>query len=136
MVVLKFQSLEDWTEGRDILRCNTSFHGEPRFDCVIIHDDAPDLSVARLCDLFHCILPSKKHIDLALVHRFSHSHWKPKTVWSGCRVLDEDVESSLVFMDYILRGALLCPVTQHKDEKSHYFIDTVDADIFLRENYK
>ena len=136
MVALKFQSLEDWTEGHDILRCNTSFHGEPRFDCVIIHDDAPDLSVARLCDLIRCRLPSKKHLDLALVHRFSRSHWKPKTVWSGCRVLDEDVESSLVSMDYILRGALLCPVTQHKDEKTHYFIDTVDADIFLRENYK
>jgi hypothetical protein len=134
-VSLKFQSLEDWTEGQDIMRCNASFHGEPRFDCVIIHDDAPDLSVARLCDLFRCSLPSGKEIDLALVRRFSCSRWKPKTVWSGCRVLDEDMESSLVSMDYVLRGALVCPVSQHEDEKTHYFIDTVDADMFLRENY-
>ena len=117
------------------MRCNQSFHGEPRFDCVIIHDDVPNLSVARLCDLIRCSLPSGKEIDLALVHRFSHSRWKPRTVWSGCRVLDEDVESSLVSMDYILRGALLCPVSQNEDEKAHYFVDTVDADMFLRENY-
>ncbi|KAF8263167.1 hypothetical protein EI94DRAFT_1598647 [Lactarius quietus] len=134
-VLLKFQSLEDWTEGRDIMRCNASFHGEPRFDCVIIHDDAPGLSVARLRDLLRCSLPSGEEIDLALVRWFSRSHWKPKTVWSGCRVLNEDVESSLVTMDYVLRGALLCPVSQHKNEKAHYIIDTVDADMFLRENY-
>jgi hypothetical protein len=51
-------------------------------------------------------------------------------------VLDEEKESSLVSMDYVLRGALLCPVSQHKDEKAHYFIDTVDSDMFLRENYQ
>jgi hypothetical protein len=133
--LLKFQSLEDWTEGQDIMRCNPLFHGEPRFDCVIIHDDAPDLSVARLCDLIRCNLPSGKEIDLALVRRFSRSRWKPKTAWSGCRVLDEGMESSLVSMDYVLRGALLCPVSQCEDEKAHYFVDTVDADMFLRENY-
>jgi hypothetical protein len=120
------------------MRCNASFHGEPRFDCVIIHDDAPDLSVARICDLFRCSLPSGKEIDLALVRRFSCSRWKPKTVWSGCRVLNEDMESSLVSMDYVLCGALVCPVSQHdsEDENTHYyFVDTVDADMFLRENY-
>jgi hypothetical protein len=114
------------------MRCNTSFHGEPRFDCVIIHDDAADLSVARLCDLIRCSLPSGKEVDLALVRRFSRSHWKPKTVWSGCRVLDEDSKSSLVSMEYVLRGALLCPVSQREDEGAHYFVDTVDSDMFLR----
>ena len=117
------------------MRCNTSFHSEPRFDCVIIHDDAADLSVARLCDLIRCSLPSGKQVDLALVRRFSRSHQKPKTVWSGCRVLDEDQESSLVSMEYVLRGALLCPVSQQQGEKAHYFVDTVDSDMFLRENF-
>jgi hypothetical protein len=50
-------------------------------------------------------------------------------------VLDEDAESSLISMDYVLRGALLCPASQREDEKAHYFVDTVDADMFLRENY-
>lgn len=134
-VILKYQSLEDWTEGTNIMRCNPKFHGRQRFDCVIIHDDAPELSVARLCDQFHCWLPSRKTIDLALVLRFSHSKWKPRTMWDGCRVLDEDSETTLVQMDYLIRGALVCPVSEQAG-KAHYFIDSVDPDIFLRENLK
>jgi len=133
-VVLKYQSVEDWTEGTDILRCNPKFHGRRRFDCVIIHDDAPKLSVARLCDLFRCRLPSGKTLDLALVCFFSCSKWKPRTLWDGCRVLDEESDVTLVQMDYLLRGALVCPVSEREEEKSHYFIDSIDLDMFLREN--
>lgn len=128
--------MEDWTEGMNMMRCNPNFHGRERFDCVIIHDDAQNLSVARLLDLFRCWLPSGKVVNLALVRHFSSSKWKPKTVWEGCRVLDEDSNATLVQMDYILRGALVCPVSDQEEERSHYFIDSVDPDIFLRENYK
>ncbi|KDR66778.1 hypothetical protein GALMADRAFT_147642 [Galerina marginata CBS 339.88] len=133
-VVLKYQAVEDWTEGTDIMRCNADFHGRPRYDCVIVHDDAQTLSVARLYDIFRCWLPSGKIIDLALVRRFSGSRWKPRTVWDGCRVLDEDSDTTLVQLDYLLRGALVCPVSEKAKERSYYFIDSVDPDIFLREN--
>jgi len=133
-VTLKYQSIEDWTEGTDILRCNPDFHGQRRFDCVIIHDDAPKLSVARLYDIFRCRLPSGKTLDIALVRRFHCSKWKPRTVWSGCRVLDEESDTTLVQMDYLLRGVVVCPVSEREEEKSHYFIDSIDPDIFLREN--
>ena len=132
--VLKYQSVEDWTEGTDIMRCNPNFHGRPRYDCIIIHDDAPMLSVARLCDLFRCWLPSGKIIELVLVRRFSDSKWKPRTVWDGCRVLDERQDTTLVQMNYIVRGALVCPVSERAEEISHYLIDSIDADIFLRAN--
>jgi hypothetical protein len=49
--------------------------------------------------------------------------------------MDEDETSSIVQMEYLLRGALLCPVSEKDGEKAHYFIDTVDPDMFLRENY-
>jgi hypothetical protein len=126
--------VEDWTEGTNIMRCNPNFHDRQRFDCVIIHDDAPKLSIARLCDLFRFWLPSGNTLDLALVHRFSPSKWKPRTTWDGCRVLDEGPDTTLVQMDYLIRGALVCPVSERAEEKSHYFIDSVDPDIFLREN--
>jgi hypothetical protein len=45
-IILNYQSVEDWTEGSNILRCNPNFHGRQRFDCVIIHDDAPKPTVA------------------------------------------------------------------------------------------
>ena len=47
----------------------------------------------------------------------------------------KDYQSSIVSLDYVLCGALLCPVSRNEDEKAHYFVDTVDADMFLRENY-
>jgi hypothetical protein len=49
--------------------------------------------------------------------------------------MDEDKGSSIVRMDYLLRGALMCPVSERDGERAHYFIDTVDPDMFLRENY-
>jgi hypothetical protein len=50
-------------------------------------------------------------------------------------VLDEGTDTTLVPMEYLIRGALVCPVSEQAGkEKSHYFIDTVDPDIFLREN--
>ena len=134
-VTLKYQSKVDWTEARDILRCNPDFHGKPRFDCVVIHDDAPGITCARLEGLIRCWLPSGKVVDFALIHRFTHSGWKPRTLWKGCRVLDEDKRSSIVRMDYLLRGALMCPVSGKDDKKAHYLIDTVDPDMFLRDNY-
>jgi len=32
-------------------------------------------------------------------------------------------------LDYVLRCALLCLVSLNEDEKAHYFVDTVDADM-------
>lgn len=133
-IVLKYQSVEDWTERVDIVRCNPRFHGQRRFDCAIIHDDAQQLSVARLHDLIRVWLPSGTILDLALVHRLSRSKWKPRTTWDGCRVLDEEADTTLVQVDYLLRGSLVCPVSERDGEKTHYFVDSVDPDIFLREN--
>ncbi|KJA13763.1 hypothetical protein HYPSUDRAFT_72879 [Hypholoma sublateritium FD-334 SS-4] len=76
----RYQSLEDWIEGRDIMRCNPKFHGRQRFDCIIIHNDTTlELSIAQLDNLFCFWLPSGETVYLALVFHFSHSKWKPKT---------------------------------------------------------
>ena len=122
---------------KDILLCNPNFHGGPRFDCVIIHDDAPGITCARLQSVIRCWLPAGKVLDLALVRGFTCSKWKPRTLWKGCRILDEDGSSllTIVSMVYVLRGALMCPVSEREGEKAHYFVDTVDPDMFLRENY-
>ena len=58
-------------------------------------------------------------------------------MWDGCRVLEEESDTTLVQMDYLLCGALVSPVSEREEEKSHYyFIDSIDPDIFLRENLK
>jgi len=55
-------------------------------------------------------------------------------MWDGCKVLDEELDTTLIQMDYLLCSALICPVSHWVDEKSYYFMDSVDPDIFLREN--
>jgi len=108
------------------LRCNSDFHGQPCFDCVVIHNDASGITCTHLQSLSHCWLLSGKVVDFALIHRFTHSEWKSRTLWKRCQILNEDKILSIVQMDYLLCGALMCPVSGKDDERAHYLIDTVD----------
>ena len=131
-----YQSLEDWTGARDILRCNPNFHHEPRYDCVILNYEAVKLPVAsaRLQHLVRCILPSRRPVDIALVHMFKYDKWRPRTFWDGCEVRDEEKNISFLRMDYVVRGALLARAFEAPRESLHYIVDTVDYDMFLRVN--
>ena len=46
-VYVKYQSLEDWTESRDILRCSHQFHGQERYDC-LLSESGSQLQFSRL----------------------------------------------------------------------------------------
>ncbi|KDR73369.1 hypothetical protein GALMADRAFT_72471, partial [Galerina marginata CBS 339.88] len=130
---LTYQSCENWTESRDILRCSRHFHGQERYDCILSESDNPALQFSRLKALIRCKLPSGRLVDIALVHKFnSHGKWKPNTIWDGCIVLEEDKLSSFLLMDEAVRGALLAPAFGSKNEVLHYFVDTTDGDMFLR----
>ncbi|KAJ7858830.1 hypothetical protein B0H14DRAFT_3085032 [Mycena olivaceomarginata] len=108
---ITYQSLEDWRGLRDIVRCNPSFHGHPRYDSVLFNSDSPDMAFARLHSLLRCTLESKHHTAGA------------RTEWAGCQVREEVPEYSFLLMDYAIRGALLTPVPGN---------DAVDTDMFLR----
>ncbi|KAJ7899708.1 hypothetical protein B0H13DRAFT_2234203 [Mycena leptocephala] len=131
-VHISYQSLEDWREARDIMRCNPSFHRNERYDSLLVNLAAPALHFARLRALLRCILPSGRQIDVALVHMFEASRWKPRTRWAGCQIRDEVKESSFLSMEHVIRGALLAPVSDAPEEPTHILIDTIDADMFLR----
>ena len=127
--------MEDWMEAQDILRCNPDFHQLERYDCVIINDEHPGTTVVRLRSLLRCRLPSGKEVDIALVHAFTRNNWKPYTMWDNCQICAEAQESSFILMDYVVRGALLCPVfNSASDSRLYYIIDTVDGDMLLRVN--
>ncbi len=94
----------------------------------------PGVTVARIQDLIRCWLPSGKVVDIALIHNFSAGKWRPKTIWKGCKVVEEDKLSSFMLMQYVIRGALVCPVSDQKGELRNYIIDSIDSDMFLRVN--
>ncbi|KAG6847873.1 hypothetical protein H0H93_005308 [Arthromyces matolae] len=130
---IHYQSREDWSLARDIIRCNKLFHGRERFDCVVVNMDLPGLVVARVRALLRCKLPSGKVLDLAIVKMLSRTQsWKPNTVWSGCEVHEEDKNPSFILMDYIVRGCLVSPTFDSKAPHMFYLVDTVDEDMFLR----
>jgi hypothetical protein len=66
------------------------------------------------------------------VHIFESSRWKPRTRWAGCQIRDEVKECSFLSMEHVIRGALLAPASGASDEPTHFLIDTMDADMFLR----
>jgi len=132
---LTYQSLEDWTELQDILRCNPDFQGEPRYDCIIINMDLPSgqLSIARLRGLFNCRLSSGETCDVALVCMLPLSKWKPKTKWEGCRIDDELKEPRFIMAKYLLHGAhMISAFGASESPLKFYLNDTIDSDMFLR----
>ncbi|KAJ7120304.1 hypothetical protein C8R44DRAFT_623686, partial [Mycena epipterygia] len=124
--------LEDWRGLRDIVRCNPSFHGHQRYDSVLFNSDSPRMKFARVFSFLRCTLESKRQFDVALVHEFRETNWKPNTPWTGYQVKEEVKQYSFLLMDYVIRGALLTPATDSAKEGLHFLVDTVDPDMFLR----
>ncbi|KAJ7823684.1 hypothetical protein B0H14DRAFT_2597711 [Mycena olivaceomarginata] len=136
-VYITFQSKDDWMECEDILRCNNNWYKSgPRYDCVLFNQDKPGLACARLRSLIRCKLPSGRITDIAIVQTMKRSSWRPRTVWDGCAVYDEEKDFSFLLMDYVIRGALLVPVLpsppSQPHSRLHFFVDVVDGDMFLR----
>ncbi|KAF8582421.1 hypothetical protein K439DRAFT_156885 [Ramaria rubella] len=124
----KLRSLEDWTVKQDILRCNPCFHGNERYDCVVINTEP--LTFGRLQYVFSCQDNKGRTCDLALIRIFQLSNWSPVTKWEGCRVLEEK-NYRFVMLKYLLRGCHMIPTFEKKVGR-YYLNDLVDGDAFLR----
>ncbi|KAG2148877.1 hypothetical protein DEU56DRAFT_729847 [Suillus clintonianus] len=127
---LTYQSLEDWKEGRDILRCNPDFHSHARYDCALVNTDSKMLSPVRLRMLVRC-MTSRGPVDIALVHSYKRTQWKPKTVWEGMHVFEQVQRYDLVMIRYLVRGVHMVKAFGTKDGRE-YLNDTIDGDMFLR----
>lgn len=89
-----------------------------------------DFTCACLKVLFCCRLPSGEKHDIAIVHLFKSSSWKPKTNIDGCQVLEEVNEPQFVMLKYLIRGAHMIPVFDTKDGR-FMLNDLIDSDMFL-----
>jgi hypothetical protein len=125
-IYIHYTSLEDWKNERDIARCNPSFHGCPRYDCIIVNTNP--VSYARLLFVFSCVLRSGQIIDMAVVQWLKEAKWKPKTHWKNCQVFEENGRS-IIFLKYVVRACHMIPTFDGPD-KSYYLNDMVDGDMF------
>ncbi|KAJ7759514.1 hypothetical protein B0H16DRAFT_1313294 [Mycena metata] len=134
VIYVDYQSKVDWRSGRDILRCNPHFHGNPRFDSVIYEDDNNPLAIGQLHFVFRCHLPGGAALDLALVRPFRSTVWHPNTR-TDCPIREKLPlkNSYFIALEHVVRGILPCPIFGGR-EGMHYIIDCVDEDMYLRLN--
>ncbi|KAJ7603016.1 hypothetical protein FB45DRAFT_1014955 [Roridomyces roridus] len=133
---LDYTSMEDYTSGRDILRCNPEFqsNSDQRFDFVNVNTVGDDtLSFARILYLFRCRLPSGREEDISFVRLLKKSNWKPKTFWRNCRIFSDDGETVFMLPRFFVRGAhMITAFGSPKETITYYLDDCVDQDWFLR----
>ncbi|KAJ6470380.1 hypothetical protein C8R45DRAFT_1165958 [Mycena sanguinolenta] len=129
---LKYQSYVNWTEKVDILRCNPNFHGNRRYDHVLVNHKPEDLTVVHLVELLRCRVPDKSIHDIAVVRMLKPSKWTPKTKWAGCRVYEEGKSLNFIHMKYLIRGAHMIPVFDANKPSLTFLNDLIDGDMFLQ----
>ncbi|EPQ50176.1 hypothetical protein GLOTRDRAFT_82536 [Gloeophyllum trabeum ATCC 11539] len=131
---VKYESMVDWRESTDRLRCTPSFQESPRYDCVMVNTTNGTI-FAKLIFCFTCKVADSSY-PIALIQPFD-APTGPR------RRKDKDLcfyrvkartRSEAEFIDArsILRGALLAPDFEEGHEDEYLVMDTVDTDMFLR----
>ncbi|KZP13413.1 hypothetical protein FIBSPDRAFT_913092 [Athelia psychrophila] len=136
---VNFTSTVDWRMMTDHLRRNPSFYNELREDCVIFQADEQSIAFAKLLFVFKCSINNDRGpYSLALVQPYDTSIPRAERPSS-----DEDLglirvraqrrsKSRLIFVDSIIRGAMLVSTYDEDIYDEHFVVDIVDTDMFLR----
>lgn len=129
----------DWKVATDYLRCNPSFHGHQRYDCVLIrtqdkHGNTRHI-FARLLMMFRYTLNQDQDpLDLALVQPMDASTGNQRTIdrdLGFTRLRSRHLaQSEFISLRSVVRGALLVPDFKHAGD--FFLVDYVDSDWFLR----
>ena len=128
-----YESIINWEIKTDNLRCNPEFHGNPRYDFVIV--DLPrGCAFAWLACIFVCRI-GRRDYRLALIQALDKSTRRPtKAVNKELSILRWNIwprsRCEVVPLDSIVCGAVLLEDTKHKGD--YFVIDTLDGDMFLR----
>ncbi|KII83174.1 hypothetical protein PLICRDRAFT_58549 [Plicaturopsis crispa FD-325 SS-3] len=127
---VNYESMVDWCENTDYLRCNPLFYNKPRYDYVLVHTlNGP--MFAQLLFIFTCIVDGNTYPN-ALVRPFDKAGTHPRK--------DQDLgfyrfrarrrkACEFISVESIIRGALLADA---EDSNEFLVIDVVDPDMFLR----
>ncbi|KAG2108167.1 uncharacterized protein F5147DRAFT_745794 [Suillus discolor] len=118
---VNYESLVDWCQHTDYLRCNPKFFGAPRFDCVFIQT-TDKIIFGHLLFVFECTVEDRV-FSLALIHSFD----APTGV-----CIQKDKHLNIFCAEFfsvrsIICGAFLVPDGSH----DYLVIDTVDTNMFL-----
>jgi hypothetical protein len=130
---VNYESLVDWKQNTDYLRCSPQFFNTPRYDCVFIQTQN-GIILGCLVFLFQCTIGNGL-FPLALIHPFDaptgprlrqdkqlnlfRVHAQPRT------------KAEFFSVQSIICGALLVQ-DSGGNPLDYLIVDTVDTDMFLR----
>ena len=121
----------DWHIKTDILRCNESFHGQQRYDHVLVATENGHF-FARILRLFQIVMGTQTY-PVAYVKSYCRPPGRIRNKDKDLSLYRVRVRANpyeIISVQSIVRGALL---VQDSDNPDDYFVvDTVDADMFLR----
>lgn len=136
---LRYQSQDDFSEGRDIVRCNPSFHGRPRNDFVHINLPARSgiLGLGQVFGLYECCWgpAAEERKAFVEVRMLDKSKWTPRTVWSGCDVRQLSKKPVFVNSSALVRAAhmhVAHGAPYDHNQPYYYLDDMIDSDWFIR----
>jgi len=127
---LRYQSMENWKESCNYLRCNPSFHGRQHYDCTLINYSSNELAFGHIRGLYACHVHGKTWA-VAYLTKFKESKWKPDTKWARCRVYKEELLGQFFAAKYLVQGTHMIPTFDKWKPHIHYLNDTIDGDWFL-----
>jgi hypothetical protein len=127
-----YDSMVYWKIKIDYLRCNPSFHGRPRFDCVIVYR-GDGYYFARLLYLFTYNFQGTA-FPIALIQPYEDVHplRKKDQELRLHRLRPKKRRDTSIFISArsIRRGAFLVPALDHPNDL--IVVDVIDTDMFLR----
>lgn len=129
MLEITYASLVDWYPQIDLLHCNQSFHHTNRRDCILVNTDL-GLTPARLEYMFQCHVQNRPRC-IAIVRYFKPTAVYPSDRWAGMRRFAISDQSSFIFLDTAVRGALMVPAGDRAGKEFHCN-DEADGDMLLR----
>ncbi|KAF8157464.1 hypothetical protein K438DRAFT_1910064 [Mycena galopus ATCC 62051] len=127
-----YQSLDDWSDEADYLRCHPNFHKRPRFDGALVLTPTGNIFV-QLRHVFE-VLANGKTYPFALVQPLDSPVGQIPAKDKALKLFRARAKprqaSEFIPVRSIIRGAVLVP----DSEKNRDFIvmDVVDGDMFLR----
>ncbi|KAJ6518357.1 hypothetical protein DFH09DRAFT_1264672 [Mycena vulgaris] len=127
-----YESLSNWTSTIDYLRCNPTFQGRPRYDCVLVKTvDGPIF--AQLVYVFSCMVEKKVH-PFALILPFDAPTGRLKKKDKALRFhrvkAKEKTNTEFISVHSIIRGAVLVPDFDNPGE--FIVFDVLDTDMSRR----
>ena len=129
---VSYKSLVTWKYKTDYLYCSSNFHGQPRYDFIIVKT-AEKPFFAQLIFLFACTVDTTLH-PLALILPFDAPTGAPTALSQSLQLQKVCSKSrhkaEFISVKSIIRGCVI--VTEPTKPEHGVVLDVLDTDMFLR----